>query len=88
MAFMQTDPDTVISPGEDEQLKEKTKAMYTAIAQLTGIEKALVMLYLEDRSYEEMETILGVNQNNLRVKMNRVKEKLRTFTKENGYGTG
>ena len=55
--------------------------MYTAIRQLSEIERALVMLYLEDRSYDEMEEILGINQNNLRVKMNRITEKLRKLIK-------
>ena len=68
---------------EEEQLQQ----LYAAIERLTEIEKALVMLYLEDKSYDEMEEILGINQNNLRVKMNRVKEKLRKITKEAAYGT-
>ena len=55
--------------------------LYSAIRQLSEIERALVMLYLEDRSYDEMEEILGINQNNLRVKMNRIKEKLRKLIK-------
>jgi len=57
--------------------------MYKAIEQLNQIEKAIVMLYLEDKSYEEMEEILGINQGNLRVKMNRVKDKLRNLTNKN-----
>jgi len=55
--------------------------LYSAIRQLSEIERALVMLYLEDKSYDEMEEILGINQNNLRVKMNRIKEKLRKLIK-------
>jgi RNA polymerase sigma-70 factor (ECF subfamily) len=51
------------------------------------VEKAIVMLYLEDKSYEEMEEILGISNGNLRVKMNRIKDKLRTMTKEEAYGT-
>lgn len=70
-------------PGEEaEQLQQ----LYTAINKLSDVEKALVMLYLEDRSYEEMEEIMGINQNNLRVKMNRIREKLRKMTKEATYG--
>lgn len=72
-------------PGEEE---EQLKQLYAAIDRLTDLEKALVMLYLEDRSYEEMEEILGINQNNLRVKMNRIREKLRKMTKEAEYGIG
>jgi RNA polymerase sigma-70 factor, ECF subfamily len=68
--------------------EEQLQLLYTAINRLTEVEKALTMLYLEDKSYQEMEEILGISQNTLRVKMNRIKEKLRKITKENTYGTG
>ena len=51
--------------------------MQQAIDRLSDVEKALIMLYLENKSYEDMEEILGMSQGNLRVKMNRIKEKLR-----------
>jgi len=57
--------------------KERSALMQHAIDRLSDVEKALVMLYLEDKSYEEMEDILGISQGSLRVKMNRIKEKLR-----------
>ena len=63
------------------QQEEKFQTMYTAIEQLNDIEKAIVMLYLEDKSYDEMEEILGISNGTLRVKMNRIKEKLRQITK-------
>ena len=63
--------------------KEKLTILYHAIEQLNAVEKAIVMLYMDDRSYEEMEEIIGLNQGNLRVKMNRIKEKLRQLTKNN-----
>ncbi|WP_316800189.1 RNA polymerase sigma factor [Pedobacter frigidisoli] len=59
----------------------KFQSMYAAIEQLNDIEKAVVMLYLEDKSYEEMEDILGISNGTLRVKMNRIKDKLRQLTK-------
>jgi RNA polymerase sigma-70 factor, ECF subfamily len=61
--------------------------MYAAISRLTEVEKAIVMLYLEDKSYEEMEEILGISNGTLRVKMNRIKDKLRSLTKAVQYGT-
>ena len=60
-----------------KEKEERLQQMHAAIDELTEIEKGIVMLYLEEKSYEEMEDILGINQNNLRVKMNRIKEKLR-----------
>src|SRR4030095_935251 len=72
--------------GVDNEKEDQLKQLYVAIGQLGEIEKAIVMLYLEDKSYEEMEDILGINQNNLRVKMNRIKEKLRKLTKSVEHG--
>lgn len=72
----------------EEKLKEeKLQQMYAAIGRLTEVEKAIVMLYLEDKSYDEMEEILGIGNGALRVKMNRIKEKLRSLTKAEAYGT-
>jgi len=67
--------------------EEQLQQLYAAIDRLTEVEKALTMLYLEEKSYQEMEEILGISQNNLRVKMNRIREKLRKMTKEAAYGT-
>jgi RNA polymerase sigma factor (sigma-70 family) len=67
--------------------EERMQQLYTAIAQLNQVEKAIVMLYMEDRSYEEMEEILGMSQGSLRVKMSRIKDKLRQMTKTIEHGT-
>ncbi len=64
----------------DTEGEERRKKMYDAIRGLSEWERALVMLYLEDKSYEEMEEILGVAQNTLRVRMTRIREKLRKLT--------
>jgi RNA polymerase sigma factor (sigma-70 family) len=67
--------------------QDNLNLLYCAIGKLSEIDKAIVMLYLEDKSYEEMEEIIGISQSTLRVKMNRIKEKLRQITKSNQYGT-
>jgi len=72
---------------DHEEREDMLKELYDAIGRLSEIDRAVVMLYLEDRSYEEMEEILGINQNNLRVKMNRIKDKLRQLTKTTVYGS-
>ena len=70
----------------DAEQETQLQQLHLAIGQLTEIEKAITMLYLEDRTYDEMEEILGINQNNLRVKMNRIKDKLRKLTKAVEHG--
>jgi RNA polymerase sigma-70 factor (ECF subfamily) len=71
--------------GEASELQ--LQQLYTAIGELNQVEKAIVMLYLEEKTYGEMEDILGISQGNLRVKMTRIKEKLRQLTKTVDYGT-
>ena len=86
------DPDSLPAQLQDIQYntekEDQLQSLYAAINRLTEVEKALTMLYLEDKSYIEMEDILGIPQNNLRVRMNRIKEKLRKMTKEAVYGVG
>ena len=67
--------------------EEQWTILQDAIQNLSNIEKAIVMLYLEERTYEEMEDIMGIGQNNLRVKMNRIKEKLKKITQRSQHGT-
>ena len=67
---------------ETTDIEEQMQAMYKCIAQLSKIDQALVMLYLEDYSYDEIGNILGISPNNVAVKMNRVKTKLRDESKK------
>lgn len=61
---------------EDDEYK--LQKMYKAIYALSDVEKALIMMYLEDKSYKEIGEILGITEGNARVKMNRAKNNLKT----------
>ena len=63
----------------DDTEERQLKLMYGAIKQLNDVDKALVFLYLEDKDYSEISETLGISEVNARVKMNRVKNKLRTI---------
>jgi RNA polymerase sigma-70 factor (ECF subfamily) len=63
----------------DQEAEENIKLLHKAIARLTGIEKSIILLFLENNSYEEIAEITGITQNYVRVKMNRIKKKLKTY---------
>lgn len=63
----------------DDTQEQQLKLMYGAIKQLNDIDKALVFLYLENKDYAEISGTLGISEVNARVKMNRIKNKLRTI---------
>lgn len=63
----------------DPEMEEQMRLLNMAVAQLTGIEKSIILLFLENKKYEEIAEITGITQNYVRVKMNRIKHKLKKY---------
>lgn len=63
----------------DQETEDNIRLLHQAIGRLTGIEKSIILLFLENNSYEEIAEITGITQNYVRVKMNRIKKKLKTY---------
>ena len=61
----------------DTRTEDQIRLLNKAVVQLTGIEKSIILLFLEDKKYEEIAEITGITQNYVRVKMNRIKKKLK-----------
>jgi len=55
---------------------EKKETLYQAIGQLSDVEKAIIILYLEDYSYKEISEIIGISESNTGVKISRIKNQL------------
>ncbi len=66
--FSYTAPDTE----KDEQLQK----LYGAIRELKPIDRAIVSLYLDDKSYDETANILGISKTNVATRLMRLKVKL------------
>ena len=56
---------------------ESLNLLYDAIRTLSEIDRGIVMLYLEEKSYQEIADIIGTNANNIGVRVNRIKVKLK-----------
>ena len=61
--------------------EDELNRLYKSIERLSDIEKSIVLLYLEDKPYDEIAEIIGITANHVAVKMSRIKEKLRTLLK-------
>lgn len=57
--------------------EERLQALYAFIGQLDPLNRALILLYLEDRSYSEIADVLGISETNVATKVGRIKQKLR-----------
>jgi RNA polymerase sigma-70 factor (ECF subfamily) len=65
---------------EPESMEENIREMYRLIAQLKTLEKAIVLLYLEEKSYQEIADITGLTVSNVATKLRRSKEKLKQMS--------
>ncbi|WOK05699.1 sigma-70 family RNA polymerase sigma factor [Imperialibacter roseus] len=62
--------------------EEELGLLFKAIATLSPVNKAVVLLYLEDLSYEEIAGITGLSKSNVSVKMFRIKKELEVLLKK------
>jgi len=74
-------PEGHVVAGEDGEFRriENAEVLERALATLTSVEKAIVLLHFEERSYEEIGEILGISGNAVSVKLVRIKNKLREW---------
>ena len=68
---LKTDP-----PDHENEQEFQIKALYKAISKLKPVEKAIILLYLEEKSYDEIAGIIGISTKNVSVKLVRIKKKL------------
>lgn len=57
--------------------EESLNLLYVAIKKLSEIDRAIIMLYLEEKPYQEIADIIGTNPNNIGVRIKRIKTKLK-----------
>jgi len=62
--------------------EEEIKWLYGAIDRLNEVEKAIIMLFLEDKENGEIAEIIGISRNYVRVKLHRIKSKLKKMAKQ------
>lgn len=74
--FEPLDGKTFAHPSPDTSDDEQRERLYAAIRELKPVDRAIVSLYLDDRSYEETAEILGMSQTNVGTRLMRLKRNL------------
>lgn len=69
-----------ISSENDDVQRENLQALHSLINRLEDIEKAIILLWLDEYSYDEIADTLGLKRNTVAVKIHRIKEKLSKST--------
>ena len=61
----------------DHEADQQVRALHRFIAQLDKLNRALLLLYLEDQGYREIADILGISETNVATKISRLKQRIR-----------
>jgi len=56
---------------------ESLNQLYDAIKRLSEVDRGVILLYLEEKSYKEIADITGTNPNNIGVRIKRIKKRLK-----------
>ena len=66
-----------ISEADNTEMEEKWKLLRQHINKLNLLDKGIVILYLENKSHQEIAQIIGISVSNVGTKLSRIKEKLK-----------
>ncbi|CAM1345564.1 RNA polymerase sigma factor [Tenacibaculum amylolyticum] len=71
----------VIEISEDNTAfqNENLQILYSAIKQLSDLDRAIILMYLEENPNKEIAEVIGTSPNNIAVRVNRIKKQLKTI---------
>jgi RNA polymerase sigma factor (sigma-70 family) len=69
--------DLACDGGVDAETGERARALQQLIARLDGLDRALLLLHLEERSVRDIAEILGLSETNVTTKLSRLRQRLR-----------
>ena len=59
------------------EIEANFNLMHQFITELKEIDKSIIIIYLDDKSYKEIAEIIGITETNVSTRINRIKETLR-----------
>jgi len=71
--------DGVDRPADTVERQDRLDWLYAAIDRLDDMDKALIMMYLDETSYAEMSDVLGISENYVGVRLHRIKNQLASW---------
>ena len=70
---------------EEDNLEESLNQLMYCISKLTKLNKAIILLYLENMTYEEIASVTGLSKSNVSVRLVRIKREIENnFNKNKG----
>ena len=57
--------------------RSQLRTLYAVIDRQSPMDRALLLLWLEDRSQREIAEVIGISESNVATKLNRLKQRIR-----------
>lgn len=70
---------------EPEFGQEEFNILHAAIRRLPEIDRAIILMYLEEHPYEEISQVMGMTANNIAVRILRIRRRLKSILEQSGF---
>ena len=72
-------PGSTVLPDNDPKA-EMLNTLYNLIRRLNKLDRMYIVLWLDEKTYDEIAEIVGTNRNQVAIRLHRIKEKLKTMS--------
>jgi RNA polymerase sigma-70 factor (ECF subfamily) len=77
--------DVAATDAPDHEAGERLRMLHGFIATLGPLDRALLLLYLEERSTREISEVLGISESNVTTKLSRLRQRIRDHATATGH---
>ena len=65
----------------DNEKEGMTRMLFKAVAKLNKVDRAIILLWLEEKEYAEISEVMGISQSAVSVRLVRIRERLKSIMK-------
>lgn len=77
------DEAAAVIAGDDTEQMENLRELYQIISCLDKLEKAIIMMWLDEKNYDEIAEVTGISKANVATRLHRIKQKIKNQTSVN-----
>lgn len=77
------DEAAAVLAGDDSEQQANLRELYSIISCLDQLEKAIIMMWLDEKNYDEIAEVTGLSKTNVATRLHRIKQKIKNQSMAN-----
>jgi RNA polymerase sigma-70 factor (ECF subfamily) len=77
------DEAAAVLAGDDSEQQANLRELYRIISCLDQLEKAIIMMWLDEKNYDEIAEVTGLSKTNVATRLHRIKQKIKNQSMAN-----